>query len=181
MRLSLPIRLVSRRLSFPMRTRAAWICLSIALASATARTTLLHGQTPITVVALRTLDFGAVLPGLFKPVDAAMPSGGVLEFRGDRGKQIRITLALPTVILTTGGVFMPVTYSTSDALLAATFDPSGGTRFDPNVQKLGCLDPTTGSLFLFLGGLVQPRATQRRGAYAGTVVATVTYTGASCP
>ena len=85
------------------------------------------------------------------------------------------------VILTTGGVFMPVRYSTSDALLSPTFDPSAGTRFDPNAIKLGCLDPGTGSIFLFLGGLVQPRATQRRGAYAGTVVATVVYTGASCP
>ncbi|MBI2795470.1 MAG: hypothetical protein HYX65_02065 [Gemmatimonadetes bacterium] len=138
-------------------------------------------QAPITIVPLRALDFGSVLPGLVKPVDAATASGGVLEFRGDRGKQVRITLTLPTVILTTGGVFMPVQYSTSDALLSPTFDPSAGTRFDPNAIKLGCLDPATGSLFLFLGGLVQPRPTQRRGAYAGTVVAHVVYTGASCP
>ena len=164
-----------------MQARAARIGLSLALAGATAGATRLHAQTPITVVPLRVLDFGAVLPGLAKPVDAAAPSGGVLELRGDRGKQVRITLTLPTVILTTGGVFMPVTYSTSDALLASTFSPSGGTRFDPNAQKLGCLDPGTGSLFLFLGGLALPLATQRRGTYAGTVVATVIYTGADCP
>ena len=175
------MRLIPGRPSLAVRAVLTRFGVLFALAGAvTTPAPRLRAQTPITVVPLRALDFGAVLPGLAKPVDAATPSSGVLEFRGDRGKQVRITLTLPTVILTTGGVFMPVTYSTSDAMLASAFSPPGGTRFDPNVPKLGCLDPGTGSLYLFLGGLVLPRPTQRRGAYAGTVVATVTYTGASC-
>ena len=172
---------VRRPNSFPFRSRALVACLVAAVAGLQPGSAAAFAQAPITVVPLRALDFGAVLPGLAKPIDAATPSGGVLEFRGEGGREVRITLTLPTVILTTGGVFMPVSYSTSDALLSPSFDPSAGTRFDPNVLKLGCLDPGTGSLFLFLGGLVLPRPTQRRGAYAGTVVASVVYTGASCP
>lgn len=133
------------------------------------------------VVALRPLDFAAVLPGMAKFVDAVSPHGGVLEVRGDPTRQVRIALTLPTVILTTGGVFLPVNYGTSDAILSTAFDPTLGIRIDPNVPRLACLNPSTGSLFLFLGGTALPRATQRRGQYAGTVVATVTYTGAPCP
>lgn len=181
MRLSPSLPDVPRPTQSQVRRRTALGCLAVVFAGLLPGAATAFAQAPITIVPLRTLDFGAVLPGLAKPVDAATSSGGVLEFRGERGKQVRITLTLPTVILTTGGVFMPVRYSTSDALLSPTFDPSAGTRFDPNAIKLGCLDPGTGSIFLFLGGLVQPRATQRRGAYAGTVVATVVYTGASCP
>ena len=137
-------------------------------------------QAPVLIVSLRSLEFSAVLPGIPKVVDASDPRGGVLEFRGDRTRQVRITLALPTVILTSGGVFMPVIYGTSDGILSTTFDPSSGTRFDPNAVRTACLNRDTGRLFLFLGGRVLPKTTQRRGTYAGTVVATVTYTGAPC-
>ncbi len=135
----------------------------------------------VLVLPLRPLDFSAVLPGVAKSVDAVDPRGGVLELRGDPTRQIRITLTLPTVILTSGGIFMSVLYGTSDAILATAFDPTLGTRFDPNAARLACFNASTGSLFLFLGGRVVPRSTQRRGDYAGTVVATVTYTGAPCP
>ena len=141
----------------------------------------LGAQAPITVVPWRPLEFAAVLPGITKLVDAADPQGGVIELRGTGGKQVRITLTLPPIILTQGGVFMQVAYTTGDALLAATFAPGLGTRFDPNAPKLGCLDPATGSLFLFLGARVVPRPTQRRGGYTGTVVANVVYTGLNCP
>ena len=135
----------------------------------------------VLVLPLRPLDFQTVLPGIGKSVDALDPHGGVLELRGDPTRQVRITLTLPLVIVTSGGVFMPVTYGTSDAILSTVFDPTIGTRFDPNAARLTCFNPATGSIFLFLGGRVLPRPTQRRGDYTGTVVATVTYTGAPCP
>ncbi len=135
----------------------------------------------VLVLPLRPLDFQAVLPGIGKSVDALDPHGGVLELRGDPTRQVRITLTLPPVIVTTGGVFMPITYGTSDAILSTVFDPTIGTRFDPNAARLACFNPVTGSLFVFLGGRVLPRPTQRRGDYTGTVVANVTYTGAPCP
>jgi hypothetical protein len=135
----------------------------------------------VLVLPLRPLDFQAVLPGIGKSVDALDPHGGVLELRGDPARQVRITLTLPLVIVTSGGVFMPVAYGTSDAILSTVFDPTIGTRFDPNAARLACFNPATGSLFLFLGGRVLPRPTQRRGDYSGTVVANVTYTGAPCP
>lgn len=135
----------------------------------------------VLVLPLRPLDFQAVLPGIGKSVDALDPHGGVLELRGDPARQVRITLTLPLVIVTSGGVFMPVTYGTSDAILSTVFDPTIGTRFDPNAARLACFNPSSGSLFVFLGGRVLPRPTQRRGDYTGSVVATVTYTGAPCP
>ena len=141
----------------------------------------LGAQAPITIVPWRPLDFAAVLPGISKLVDAANPQGGVIELRGTGGKQVRITLTLPPIILTQGGVFMQVAYTNGDALLASSFDPAMGTRFDPNAPKLGCLDPSTGSLFLFLGARAVPLPTQRRGDYTGTVVANVVYTGLNCP
>lgn len=137
-------------------------------------------QVPVTVVPWRPLDFAGVLPGIVKLIDAANPQAGVIELRGTAGKQVRITLSLPPIILTQGGVFLPVSYSTSDALLASSFDPGVGTRFDPHTPKLGCLDPATGSLFVFLGARAVPRPTQRRGDYTGTVVANVVYTGLPC-
>lgn len=135
----------------------------------------------VVVLPLRTLDFASVLPGIPKFVDAVDPSGGVLEVRGDPARQVRISLSLPAVILSSGGVFLPVVYGTSDGILSTTFNPSSGARFDPNVVRMACFNPGTGSLFVFLGGRVLPRPTQRRGNYAGTVVATVTYTGVPCP
>ena len=141
----------------------------------------LGAQAPITVVPWRPLDFASVLPGMIKLVDASNPQAGVIELRGTAGKQVRITLSLPPIILTQGGVFMPMSYSTNDALLAASFDPSIGARFDPHTPKIGCLDPSSGSLFVFLGARVIPRPTQRRGGYTGTVTANVVYTGLNCP
>ena len=153
---------------------------SAALRPASAQSSVLVSPS-VLVLPLRTLDFASVLPGIPKFVDAVDPRGGVLEVRGDPARQVRISLSLPAVILSSGGVFLPVVYGTSDGILSTTFDPTSGARFDPNAIRVACFNPGTGSLFVFLGGRVLPRATQRRGSYAGTVVATVTYTGIPCP
>lgn len=134
----------------------------------------------VLVLPIRPLDFQSVLPGIGKSIDPR-EHGGILEFRGDPSRQIRITLALPPVIVTSGGVFMPITYGTSDAILSTALNPAIGTRFDPNAARVACFNPSSGALFLFLGGRVLPRPTQQRGIYNGTVVANVTYTGAPCP
>ena len=164
---------------------AAVVAMAFALASVTREG---HAQftvqsvltSTVLVLALRPLDFAIVLPGIAKTVDAVDPHGGVLELRTDPTRQVRIALTLPGVILSTGGVFLPVAYGTSDAILATSFNPSIGTRFDPNAPRVACANPSTGSIFLFLGGRVLPRPTQRRGQYAGTVIANVTYTGVAC-
>lgn len=153
---------------------------NVALVRASAQSSVVVSPS-VVVLPLRTLDFASVLPGIPKFVDAVDPRGGVLEVRGDPARQVRISLSLPAVILSSGGVFLPVVYGTSDGILSTTFDPTSGARFDPNAVRMACFNPGTGSLFLFLGGHVLPRPTQRRGTYAGTVVATVTYTGAPCP
>ncbi len=134
----------------------------------------------VLVLPIRSLDFQSVLPGIGKTIDPR-DHGGILEFRGDPSRQIRITLALPPVIVAAGGVFMPITYGTSDAILSTALNPTIGTRFDPNAARVACFNPSSGSLFLFLGGRVLPRPTQQRGLYHGIVVANVTYTGAPCP
>ena len=166
---------ISDRMRVSVHTASCAVALSLTGAAC------LGAQAPITVVPWRPLEFASVLPGRVKLVDPSDPQGGVIELRGTGGKQVRITFTLPPIILTQGGVFLPLSYSTNDALLASSFDPSLGTRFDPNSPKLGCLDPATGSLFVFLGARALPRPTQRRGDYTGTVVANVTYTGVSCP
>jgi hypothetical protein len=181
-RVAAPLRQAAGRLSFVLGLAIAWgtgpMVPRIAHAQPGAPSVLVANAL---VLALRPLDFNVVLPGITKTVDALDPHGGVMEVRGDPTKQVRISLTLPTLILTTGGVFMPVVYGASDAILSTAFDPTIGTRFDPNAPRLTCLNPATGSAFLFLGGRVLPRTTQRRGDYAGTVIANVTYTGAPCP
>ncbi|MBI3789847.1 MAG: hypothetical protein HY275_03110 [Gemmatimonadetes bacterium] len=177
-----PLRPAARRLACVLGAAIAWGGGPLQPAAAAAQPTApsVLAATAL-VLALRPLDFAAVLPGISKVVDAVDPHGGVLEVRGDPTKQVRISLTLPAIILTTGGVFLPVTYGTSDAILSTAFDPTIGTRFDPNAPRLTCLNPSTGSVFVFLGGRVLPAPTQRRGQYAGTVIANVTYTGAPCP
>ena len=58
-----------------------------------------------------------------------------------------------------------------------TNNPSTATAFNPATGALANISNPAATLFVWLGGTVQPTAAQVAGLYTGTVTMTATYTG----
>jgi spore coat protein U-like protein len=131
-------------------------------------------QTPLSVIELQDLAFGDVLPGVNKTVLPGDASAGRLSISGEAGKEVSVDFGtLPTALASSGST-MPITFGSGSAgygqfsgVVDNTFDPASGT----SQFLLG------GDLYLFLGGTVQPPASQAAGIYSADVTVTVNYTG----
>ena len=135
----------------------------------------------LTILGNNDLVFGSVTPGLNKAVDkATVGFAAEWEIAGVSGSEISITFSLPTdLTLIDSTITMPITFTNTDASFedgtgagqtapAGLFNPLG-----PGAERLGAM----GTLYLWLGGTVQPGLTQTGGNYAADLVLTVAYTG----
>ncbi len=139
-------------------------------------------QTVITATPIRGLVFGSVLPGLAKTVNhndatTGTTNPGAIRFDGAGGAALNVTFSALTQ-LTAGAENLPFSYASQggtndvdDATTSVNFDPSAAGGLNTT------LPASTNSLFIFLGGVVTPGATQATGSYTGIVTVTATYTG----
>ena len=162
-----------------MSTRSALIAVMALLAAGTGRaqsstaTATAAVLTPLVVAGTAPLAFGTVFQGVNKTVAFNATTSGRLNISGFGTSQVALTITLPPA-LTSGANSMPInqyrvrvngTNTTPGATLIAT---ASGT-YNRNL--------VAGQLFMFIGGRVQPTATQAFGGYSGSIVLAAAYTG----
>jgi hypothetical protein len=123
---------------------------------------------------LRDLAFGTVLNGVPKhilPSDAV--NSGMFEFKAAGAAQVQLQFTLPTVLNGPAGATLPISFSTTDAIVQGLAGGSTPLTINPNVTTVYPLG--SGSRFdVWIGGTVTPQAGQTQGAYSATISLTMT-------
>lgn len=135
---------------------------------------------PISFTNATNLTFGtALFPGISKTVGISDAGAATFDIAGEADKGVTVTFTLPTELtLTTGSATMPITFASTDAGYSTTDDPSGATTFDPGAgAATTTLGTTSGLLYVWLGGTVDPAINQTAGDYAADITLDVAYTG----
>src|SRR5436309_7183154 len=147
--------------------------LSSALALVALTVQQLSGQRPITVAGVRSLTFGAVLPGV--PTIVARSSAanaGQFDLTGPHDSQAALTFTLPIVMTGPAGATLTLLLGGRDAGYSQSLSIGSQIGFDPK-QPFVITFNQNGRGSVFLGGTAQPVPTQRAGSYTATITLTV--------
>lgn len=132
-------------------------------------------QAPLNVSVDQGLSFGTVLPGVNKTVAPGDAAAGRLQVAGAGIFQVSLDFGtLPTDLSDGGSNTMPIVFGAGSAG-HGTSSGSVGTTFDPATGANANL--SAGTLWVFLGGQVQPAVDQAAGSYNADITVTVDYTG----
>lgn len=142
-------------------------------------------QTPLTVTATASLDFGTIFQGVPASVAETDATAAVFTMTGQAGSGISVYLQLPEYMSTASGDDrMVISFGTADCAIdtTANTDPttfgSGWTAQNPYNLPSGVIIGTTSTqTALFLGGQVLPAVDQTSGAYTADIILTVAYNG----
>ena len=130
---------------------------------------------PITVQGVRSLTFGAVLPGVLRVIARTDPvNSGQYDITGANNSQVQLNFTLPSTMAGPAGATMPIVFGGSDAGYSASQTIGSQVAFDPKQPFLATLNKN-GRGSVFVGATVQPTPTQRAGSYTGTLTLTVAY------
>lgn len=134
--------------------------------------------TALSVTSGDNLNFGLVVQGLSKSVDASAPAAGTTSGKfsilGQATQNVSITFTTLPANLTSGTNNLPITYT---GIRNTDNTPTGGAAFTPSTGVASTPLSGTGNLYVFLGGTVTPSGTQASGSYSGTVTMQVAYVG----
>lgn len=126
---------------------------------------------------LQPLDFGTLLGGVPTTVVRTDPlSAGRLELRGERNRDVLVSLLLPTDLVGPGGSRVPLTFGAGDAGWSPTLSIDAQFAFDPSVAQSFIL-PGNGRASIYLGGTASPPPQPTAGIYTATITLTVSYLG----
>ena len=136
--------------------------------------------TGMTISTLRDLNFGTVIKGVATTVAPAAANAGEWQVSGSANALVVISFTLPTSltnIQALPGSTMPIAFNATSAIWRrATNNPAGGNVFNPAVGDVGRLGPPPNfSMFIWLGGTVNPAPTAKPGIYQGNVVVSLIY------
>jgi len=150
-----------------LRIAALLLCSVSSAARAEAQSTYVNG--------LRTLAFGTVLNGIPKhilPSDAV--NSGQFEFKAAGATtQVQLQFTLPTQLNGPAGATLPISFSTTDAIVQGLAGGSTPLTINPKVTTVYTLG--TGSRYnVWIGGTVSPTGGQVQGAYSSTISLTMT-------
>jgi hypothetical protein len=135
----------------------------------------LTAQRLITVQGVRSLTFGAVLPGVPRVISRTdAVNSGQYNIRGQRNFQVQLTFILPTVMTGPAGATMPIVFAGNDAGYSQSQAIGSQVAFDPKQPFLATLNGR-GRGSVFIGATARPAPTQRAGAYTGTLTLNVVY------
>ena len=134
----------------------------------------------MTITTLRDLNFGTVIKGVPTTVLPAAATAGEWQVTGSSNAFVIISFTLPTLltnIQALPGSTMPITFSGVSAIWRrATNNPVGGTIFNPAAGAVGRFGPPANpSMYVWVGGTVNPAATAKPGIYQGNVVVSLIY------
>ena len=153
------------------------VMVAAALAAASGARQTAFAQRPLTATGARNLTFGTLFPGVAETIvrtDAA--NAGRFDVTGARLTEVRVQLTLPPVMAAPSGATMSLTFGPGDGGFNTQNNIGAAQAFDPRVPLVFRL-PSSGRLFIWLGGTVVPSATQAPGAYTATITLTAAYTG----
>jgi hypothetical protein len=155
------------------RWRGSGAIVCLALLSALAGP--LSAQRRIRVTSVRSLVFGTVFPGVRRTVLRTDPlHSGQLDIRATQRAQVQLIFTLPAVLNGPAGATMPLSFGGNDGGFSSTRSVASQIGFDPRVPYVARMG-NQARASVFLGGSVNPLASQRAGSYAGTVTLTVVY------
>jgi hypothetical protein len=134
----------------------------------------------MTIATLRDLGFGTVIKGVATTVQPIDANAGAWQITGSANAFVTISFTLPTVltnIQALPGSTMPISFgATSARWRRATNDPTGGAAFNPATATTGRFGPTANpTLYIWLGGTVNPAAPTKPGIYQATVIVSLAY------
>ncbi len=153
----------------------ARVLLVICILAAAGTPARLAGQK---VLRLSDLTFSRVIAGIPQTVLPSDPTAAKFRISPNKGAStLAIVFSLPAALAGTSssGTPLPITYAANSAIWSDNPSISGGTIFDP---RAGLSVPVLNrsAIYVWIGGTVEPPATQAGGDYTGTI--TVTATGA---
>lgn len=167
---------------FPLVIAGASAQLSLSV-SASARI-----ETPVTGVALSSLDFGTLPKGSTTTIAATASGASNLVFSGDESDNVSISLPASMTLSTTagGGASLTVTLDRANLRAGANenvrnadlVDASAGSatvRLSSDNGGNGTSGDGLGQTYLWVGGSATPDAFQQQGTYSGTFTVVVDY------
>jgi hypothetical protein len=134
----------------------------------------------MTINTLSNLNFGTVIKGVPATVLPTAAAAGEWQITGSGNAFVAIGFTLPatlTNIQALPGSTMPVSFSAVSAIWRrATNNPAGGTVFDPAIGAVGRLGPPANpTMYIWIGGTVNPALTAKPGIYRGNVIVSLIY------
>ncbi|HLQ58408.1 MAG TPA: DUF4402 domain-containing protein [Gemmatimonadales bacterium] len=134
----------------------------------------------MTIATLRDLNFGTVIKSVPTTVLPTVAAAGEWQVTGSSNANVIISFTLPTQltnIQALPGSTMPISFSAVSAIWRrATNNPVGGTIFNPATGAVGRLGPPPNpSMYVWVGGTVNPAATAKPGIYQGSVIVSLVY------
>lgn len=130
--------------------------------------------TPLVVAGTAPLAFGVVFQGVAKTIRYNDATSGRLSLSGFGTSQVALTFTLPTT-LSNGVATMPI--NNFRVRVNATNTAAGATRITVTSGVPVTRNLVGGSLYVFIGGRVQPAAAQAGGSYSAPIVLAAAYTG----
>ena len=136
--------------------------------------------TALSVAQMADLDFGAIVPGVAKTINARTnASAGHYQINGARNAEVAITMTLPTQ-LSTGFWTLPISFGATSGCSRKNGGQGGCTLWNPNtvlIDRIRNNNPPNNTYLVWIGGTVTPSAVQHTGMYLGNITLTVVYTG----
>jgi hypothetical protein len=134
----------------------------------------------MTIVTVRDLNFGTVPKGVATTVQPTAATAGEWQITGNPNAFVIIAFTLPTQltnIQALPGSTMPITFLANSARWRrANNNPAGGNAFNPAVGATGRFGPNANpTLYIWIGGRVNPALTAKPGIYRGTIILSLTY------
>jgi hypothetical protein len=129
---------------------------------------------PLLALAVNSLSFGTIFPGIPVSVSAAdAHKAGLFQVQGPAGASVRVEFVLPAALVADDGARLPVIFGPRDGFadFSGALAPHG-LSFDPHAPVIGSLGDA-GRLFLRIGGTALPARPQSGGAYRATIYLTV--------
>jgi uncharacterized protein DUF4402 len=171
-----------------MRARAALIVLAAALGPRGAGAQSSGGigidaeviGNAMAITTVRDLAFGSVVKGVPTTVAPGAAGAGEWQVTGNKNAFAQITFTLPAQLINVQalpGSAMPISFGAGAALWRRDVNnPAGATTFDPGTGTTGRFGATaTPTLYIWIGGTVNPAANAKPGVYVGTVVVSLVY------
>ena len=136
--------------------------------------------TGMTISTLRDLNFGTVIKGVATTLPPTAATAGAWQVTGSSNAFVVIGFTLPTQltnIQALPGSTMPIAFNATSARWnRATNNAAAGTPFDPAAGAVGRFGPPPNpTMYIWLGGTVNPAATAKPGIYQATVIVSLVY------
>lgn len=131
---------------------------------------------PLDVTGTNLTFSDEIFPGIDEAVAHTEAGAAQFDITGEDGREINVEFTLPTELDGAGETTLPISFDTDDAGSNEDDVQGSAVAFDPNSSETLNLS-ATGTLFIWLGGTVEPASDQAAGAYSGEITLDLTYTG----